>query len=368
MAPAYQYAADAGQKRGGTGLITYDGRRWVQQAIARRIQQLDAIETGSFLPKAKPIDVNPETNTLDGLLQPIIDVLQADYIPTSLIEMGSKVQAGIIQVGATLRESDLVRIYRIIQDAQVSVRSLLSSRSNPPQRAVNLRGPAFKESDDTKILKIFQKSLDRMEKMLVEILKTANAPKPVRQAAVNAIARALGESISSFLPPPQTAQQDDVQAAVQSSLEDRQKAKALSSTSARDRTFIRVQIANEATQAAKKRLMAEYASLYGIPSTVIAYIVAHPEMDPGSMPPLALIDPEAEAAMVSEAMSGMPRLESSFNLAPMTFSNQYAPALAPGEAPEGEEPELGEGEGVAQGIGEGRPHFRRRGRGCGCAY
>lgn len=286
-APGYEYTADAGEKRGGTGLITKDGRAWVHKALQERVKQLEAISTGAFLSKPTPIEVNPNTDGIDAAIQPLVDSLQMNYISSFLPSMAQQVQAAILRAGATIRETDLVRVYQVVLNAQQSVRSLKSSRREGPV-----------PSEQNKILNIVDASLNRSEQILKELSNTVTQPTPVRQLAVNAISRRLGIALATTEPEAAAADPTDARRAAR---ERAFETFLLQTTDAATRANIRELVGNEFTKAAKNRVIKRFADDLGITQTQVQYIVAHPEMEDTEQAPGVGADPAGARARASAA-------------------------------------------------------------------
>jgi len=295
MASAYEYAADAGQKRGGTGLITKDGREWVHKTLQERVKQLNAIATGTFMGKPETIEVTPLTNGIDAALQPLIDALQLNFISSHLPSMAQRVQAEILAVGARIKETDLVRVYQVILNALQSIRSLTSSRREGPV-----------PSDQSKILDLLRRSLSRSEEILKELSRIASQSQAVRQIAVNQMSRKLGIALtvgqSAEVPTRAEVQRDERDAEIESFFKDM--------TDIATRREIRYSVANEASAVGKSRVIKEYAEDLSIPSAWIQYLITHPEMDAG--------------VVAGEEELVFPQPIPALNLQPVFTSSQYS--------------------------------------------
>lgn len=313
-APGYEYAADAGEKRGGTGLITKDGRAWVHKALQERVKQLEAISTGAFLSKPGPIEVTPNTDGIDAAIQPLVDSLQMNYISSFLPSMAQQVQAAILRAGATIRETDLVRIYQVVLNAQQSIRSLKSSRREGPV-----------PSEQNKILNIVDASLNRSEQILKELSNTVSQPTAVRQLAVNAISRRLGIALATTEPEAAADPTDARRAARERAFE----TFLLQTTDAATRANIRELVGNEFTKTAKNRVIKRFADDLGITQTQIQYIVAHPEMEDTEQAPGVGADPAgARARAYASAAAAVPSPR--FDVGAMFQSSQFPRAVSSG--------------------------------------
>jgi hypothetical protein len=313
-APGYEYTADAGEKRGGTGLITKDGRAWVHKALQERVKQLEAISTGAFLAKPGPISVNPSTDGVDAALQPLVDSLQMNYISSFLPSMAQQVQTAILRAGASMSETDLVRVYQVVLNAQQSIRSLKSSRREGPVPV-----------EQSKILNLVDAILNRTEDILKELSKTVSQPPAARQFAVNAISRRLG--IALVATPEAAAAEPEVPIADarRAARERAFEGYLLSATDRATRANIRELVGNEFTKAAKNRVIKRFAEDLGISQTQIQYIVAHPEMEESEQAPGVGADPVGARASPASAQASP-----GFNLSAMFQSSQFPRAASSG--------------------------------------
>lgn len=184
MAPAYEYDVTPGGLRGGTGLITPEGRAWGKQQLKNRIAQLNAIDSGDFSagPPAR-VDLDPKLDFLDAAFSQFLDQWEAGAIPGSLVESANKLVLELFKVGATITPSKLAQYVEVCARLQVQADRMA---------AVESGRYTFKEEKRATLRAVIL-VLNRFQKLAEEIARVINEPQATRQMVLQEVgSRMLG--------------------------------------------------------------------------------------------------------------------------------------------------------------------------------
>lgn len=171
MAPSYEYTQTPSGLRGGTGLITPEGRAWAKRQLERRVTQLDAIETGDFSKgRREPVNLYPTLDFLDSALSQFLDQWETGAFPGSLVELANKCVQELFKVGATISPAKLTEYVEVIARLQVQADRYAS---------VEQGRYTFKE-EKRAILRAVINVFSRFQKLAEEIARVINEPAEVR--------------------------------------------------------------------------------------------------------------------------------------------------------------------------------------------
>lgn len=186
MPPSYEYTQTAGGLRGGTGLITPEGRAWGKQQLLNRIQQLNAIDSGDYSAGPSPrTNLDPKLDYLDAALSQFLDQWEAGAFPGSLVEQANKTVQELFKVGAVITASKLASYVEVVARLQVQADRLA---------AVDGGRYTFKE-EKRAVLRAVILVFNRFQKLAEEIARLINEPQNVREMALQDIgARILPEA------------------------------------------------------------------------------------------------------------------------------------------------------------------------------
>lgn len=160
MDPSYQYTQTPSGLRGGTGLITKEGRAWAKRKLQQRVQELNAIDSQDYS-RGPPnrITILPQTVESDQLIAKIYNIVSAAAtFNTSLPDYANRLVVAILRAapymdGAKLSqyETDVHHIIRLAN-----------------QNMVGMDEAGFNEEDQY-ILAATKKELQRAEKIIKKI-------------------------------------------------------------------------------------------------------------------------------------------------------------------------------------------------------
>ena len=185
-----------GQQRGGTQYYFYsdEGQEYLKKLRERRIQELNAIESGNFGNAPQRIQVSPQTDEMDTVLSKALDQFQSGTFTNTLVDDLARVQTALIRVGATITSSKLGQYIGVFAKLQEQAERILA---NPGSNA----GIYKIEAKDKKNLKTVITSLNRLQKLASQINTYIDQPENVRQRAmVNIGSLALGTASAEQQP------------------------------------------------------------------------------------------------------------------------------------------------------------------------
>jgi hypothetical protein len=185
MAPSYEFSQTAGGLRGGTGLITPEGRAWGKQQLLNRIKELDQIESGDYSAGPPPrTNLDPKLDYIDAAFSQFLDQWEAGALPGSTVEAANKCVQELFKVGATISPSKLSQYVEIVARLQVQADRM---------SAVATGTYSFKEEKRT-ILRAVILIFNRFQKLAEEIARVINEPEEVRRRVMMEVGtRILGE-------------------------------------------------------------------------------------------------------------------------------------------------------------------------------
>lgn len=180
MDPGYEFSVTAGGLRGGTGAITKDGRAYVIRRLKERIAELDAIDNSDYSNGPPPkLFVLPQFNELDTTLQVLVDALATAAISGSLAETVVRIQTALLKVAPEMTEDDCQRYANIVTELKRACLSLLDER-----------GTAI-ASEKKRVVKVVQRGLDRIEKLIVSIAQTVGQSSEFRSKLLMPLQREI---------------------------------------------------------------------------------------------------------------------------------------------------------------------------------
>lgn len=199
MSPAYEYDVTAGGLRGGTGLITPEGRAWGKQQLLNRIQQLNAIDSGDYSagPTART-NLDPKLDALDSAFTQFLDQWEAGAIPGSLVEAANRCVSELYRVGATITPSKLAQYVEVVARLQVQADRMA---------AVEAGRYTFKEEKRATLRAVIL-IFNRWQKLAEEVARVINEPKDVREMVLQEVGQRMlpeavvGQSVAGEEPGP----------------------------------------------------------------------------------------------------------------------------------------------------------------------
>jgi hypothetical protein len=178
LPPSYEYTQTAGGLRGGTGLITPEGRAWGKQQLLNRIQELNAIDSGDYSAGApKPVNLDPKLDYIDAAFSTFLDQWETGAFPGSLVEAANRCVQELFRVGATISPSKLAQYVEVCARLQVQGDRLA---------AVDAGRYTFKEEKRATIRAVIL-VLNRFQKLAEEIARLINEPQASREMALREI-------------------------------------------------------------------------------------------------------------------------------------------------------------------------------------
>lgn len=187
MAPSYEFTQTAGGLRGGTGLITPEGRAWGKQQLLNRIQELNQIESGDYSagPPART-NLDPKLDYLDAAFSQFLDQWEAGAIPGSLVEAANRCVQELFKVGSTISASKLAQYVEVVARLQVQAERL---------SAVGTGVYSFKD-EKRAVLRAVILIFNRFQTLAEEIARVINEPENVRAMVLQDIgARMLSGAV-----------------------------------------------------------------------------------------------------------------------------------------------------------------------------
>ena len=202
MDPSYQFTQTPSGLRGGTGLITKEGRAWGKQQLLNRIQQLNAIDSGDYSAGPTPrTNLDPKLDYLDSAFSLYLDQWEAGALPGSLVEAANRCVIELFKVGAVISPSKLAQYVEVVARLQVQADRL---------SAVEAGRYSFKE-EKRAILRSVILTFNRFQQLAEEIARVINEPEDVRAMVLQDVAARMlpgamagqtvaGESGRPFVP------------------------------------------------------------------------------------------------------------------------------------------------------------------------
>lgn len=184
--PAYEFSATAGGLRGGTQYFFYsqEGQTWLDKWKARRIQELNNIQSGDYTNRPERIEVAPDYNVLDASFAKVLDQFESGAFPSSIIDEFNKVQLALLQMGSRITSHKLAQYAQILGLLEKQVQRI-SARGEEMSNMLDANGK--------KTVKTVGLIVDRLQRLVLEINKHINEPQDVRERAVEEIgSRILG--------------------------------------------------------------------------------------------------------------------------------------------------------------------------------
>jgi hypothetical protein len=168
-----------GQQRGGTQYYFYssEGQEYLKKLRERRIQELNAIESGNFGNAPQRVQVSPQTDEMDTMLSRVLDQFQVGTFPVSLVDDFGKLQTALIRIGATITSGKLNQYVDVFAKLQTQGERILA---NPGSSA----GIYKLEAAAKKNLKSILLALKRLQRIAIDINKYIDQPQDVRQRAL----------------------------------------------------------------------------------------------------------------------------------------------------------------------------------------
>lgn len=178
MEPSYMFQS-AGDYRGGTGLLTPEGRAWGKQQLLNRIQQLNAIDSGDYSAGPPPrTNLDPKLDYLDSAFSLFLDQWEAGAFPGSLVEAANRCIQELLKVGAVITPSKLAQYVEVVARLQVQADRLA---------AVEGGRYTFKEEKKV-ILRAVILIFNRFQQLAEEIARVINEPQDVRARVMTEVA------------------------------------------------------------------------------------------------------------------------------------------------------------------------------------
>jgi len=179
MPPSYEYTQTPSGLRGGTGLLTKEGREWIHKRLKQRITELDAIDSGTPSPPSRPIEVIPNTGEIDSLFSQIIDSLAVAAVVNSLPETALKLQTAILKTAPLLTMDDLARFAQSAVDIQTAIRSLTASKGKAPS------------AEKKFVLQALMRVIVRIETIIRELSPSVHESADVKRLVASEIANRI---------------------------------------------------------------------------------------------------------------------------------------------------------------------------------
>ena len=177
MAPSYEFSQTAGGLRGGTGLITPEGRAWGKQQLMNRIKELDQIDSGDYYEGPPPrTNLDPKLDALDSAFSQFLDQWEAGAIPGSLVEQANRTVGELYKVGAVITPSKLAQYVEVVARLQVQADRMAAAGGIY----------TFKEEKRT-ILRAVVLIFNRFQTLAEEIARVINEPEQVRRMVLEDI-------------------------------------------------------------------------------------------------------------------------------------------------------------------------------------
>lgn len=171
MDPSYMFTQTPSGLRGGTGLITKEGRAWGKQQLLNRITQLNQIDSGDYSAGPTPrTNLDPKLDYLDAAFSLYLDQWEAGALPGSLVESANKCVSELLKVGAVISPSKLAQYVEVVARLQVQADRMA---------AVEAGRYSFKD-EKRAILRSVILTFNRFQQLAEEIARVINEPEAVR--------------------------------------------------------------------------------------------------------------------------------------------------------------------------------------------
>lgn len=182
--------------RGGR-IYTKEGQEWLAQRLQQRIQEYDALATGTPAGPPSRISLSPNTTTVDSILSQIFSAFSVGNLSSAVIGLLNDLPTQFIRLGAEMTGAQVTKYSQAVQRLIETVRPLAG---RPVQGQV--QGFVF-ETAEKKLRSVDQinKILKVTEAVLREIARTVNEPLSARQQVMSQLSsRILGEQIAQYNP------------------------------------------------------------------------------------------------------------------------------------------------------------------------
>ena len=193
--PGFPYVSSSGFLRGGTGLITKEGRDWVRERLKQRIAELNAIDSQDYSGGPPPrVEVTPQYTELDTMLTQFLDQFEAGTFTSGLTDQAFRLQQAIVKAGAVLTPEKIAEVMSIIARLEVSAERLATTAPASGLYGLN--------PDRKAVLRSLSLTFDRIKRILEEINRVAYETPDVRKMVMTDIGTRIvpstAESAATF--------------------------------------------------------------------------------------------------------------------------------------------------------------------------
>jgi len=170
--PSYEYTQTPSGLRGGTGLLTKEGRAWAKRKLQQRVMELNAIDSQNYSAGPPPkVTILPQTVQADQLMAKIYTSISSGNTQnTSLPEYGNQLVVAILTAAPSLDGPKLSQYSSDVDELVRLVRSALQG----------LDEQGFGDEADQFNLKALRKELRRVQTAIKRIAVIQKQAVPER--------------------------------------------------------------------------------------------------------------------------------------------------------------------------------------------
>jgi len=188
MDPSYEYTQTAGGLRGGTGLLTKEGRAWAKRRLQQRIQELDAIESQDYS-RGPPtrITILPQTASADQLLAQLYNLISSAVVNSSLPEVANKLIIAILNSAVSIDGRKLSQYQADLGHIELLLRANLTNIDD----LSSIDELSYSTAEEEKlILEATLKEIDRAQSVVEEIanIQKQDIPDVLKERAYRTMA------------------------------------------------------------------------------------------------------------------------------------------------------------------------------------
>lgn len=191
MDPSYQFTQTPSGLRGGTGLLTKEGRAWAKRKLQQRVQELNAIDSQNYSagPPSK-IVILPELYKVDTNIAKLLNRVYSGTYNVDILEALDDLVVSILSASSSMTAPDVSRYTNALNPLAESV-----ERTLEPSNSGNV------DSQTRSVLTLALRRIKQINKLMIEIADASDLPETARVKVLQNIAKKMAEKVSSSKPP-----------------------------------------------------------------------------------------------------------------------------------------------------------------------
>ena len=188
MDPSYQYTQTPSGLRGGTGLLTKEGRAWAKRKLQQRVQELNAIDSQDYSagPPSKVV-ILPELFKVDSLFAKLLSYSYSGVYATDIFDIIIELFTAIITASPNITASDVSKYKNLLSTLETTVERDALERNQQGQLVLN--------KNQQRVLNYLDRSIKKLNNLLVEIATAQELPGASRDKRLRAIASKYASEI-----------------------------------------------------------------------------------------------------------------------------------------------------------------------------